>query len=165
MRLANHCSVAVVVAAPGHSHKHNMSEHAGTCTISERFPSRLGAHHRTLEQILTHLRRLKWSDEDVFGIHMALEESLTNAIHHGNGLDEAKYVEFECRIGPSELWAQIRDEGEGFKPDEVPDPTDDDHLEIPGGRGLMLMRAYMTDVRYNDAGNCVTMVKRLSPVD
>ena len=51
----------------------------------------------------------------------------------------------------------------GFDPGQVPDPTDEDNLEIPSGRGLMLMRSYMSSVRFNDAGNCVTMEKSRSP--
>ena len=63
-------------------------------------------------------------------------------------------------MSPERLWIQIRDEGAGFNPEEVPDPTDPDHLEIPSGRGIMLMRAFMTRVEYNDLGNCVVMEKQ-----
>ena len=60
---------------------------------------------------------------------------------------------------------QITDEGDGFDPNAVPDPTDEENLEIPSGRGLMLMRCYMTSVKFNRKGNCVTMVKVRTPVD
>lgn len=136
-----------------------MSETQWACTIAEKFTSRLGAHHQTLEQILLDLQKLGWNPEDVFGVQMALEETLTNAVRHGNCLDESKSVDFQCKWNANELWAQIRDEGCGFDPNAVPDPTDDDHLEIPSGRGMMLIRAYMTEVRFNESGNCVTLIK------
>ena len=59
------------------------------------------------------------------------------------------------------FWVHICDEGAGFKPSAVPDCCAPDRLEVPGGRGLALIKAYMTRVEYNDRGNCVTMEKAL----
>jgi len=87
---------------------------------------------------------------------------MSNAIRHGNGQDESKRVRFRCKMNAEELWAEVRDEGTGFNPSKMPDPTSPENLEAPGGRGLMLIRAYMSKVDYNDVGNCVTMVKRSS---
>lgn len=112
-----------------------------------------------LEEILQHLERLGWNGRDFFGIQMALEESLTNAIRHGNRFDESKHVHIECRLGPQKFWLRVTDEGAGFKPQAVPDCTCDENLECPGGRGVALIKAYMTHVEYNDRGNCVTMEK------
>jgi serine/threonine-protein kinase RsbW len=112
-----------------------------------------------MQEILDTLKQLGWDGRDLFGVEMALEESLTNAIRHGNCLDESKHVEVECRVSPERFWLQVIDQGKGFKLDKVPDCTCDENLERFGGRGLALMKAYMTRVEYNDCGNCVTLEK------
>ena len=139
-----------------------MSRKNWTWTIEKEYPSRLGVHHLVLDRLTHELHRLGWCDCDIFGVQLAIEESMTNAIRHGNGQDESKRVFFRCKVNAEELWAEVCDEGPGFNPDTMPDPTLPENLEVPGGRGLMLIRAYMTDVRHNDAGNCVTMVKHTS---
>jgi serine/threonine-protein kinase RsbW len=92
---------------------------------------------------------------------MALEESLSNAIRHGNRHDPGKQVTVECRLSGEHFWARICDEGQGFRPADVPNCCSPECLELPGGRGLALINAYMTSVAYNDCGNCVTLEKRL----
>lgn len=119
-----------------------------------------------MKEILLTLEQLGWEGRDLFGIEMALEESLTNAIRHGNGLDEKKTVDVQCRLSRERFWLRVRDQGKGFKPQHVPDCTADENLECPGGRGLALIKAYMTNVDYNDCGNCVTLEKiRSTPAD
>lgn len=136
-----------------------MSEHRWTWTSEKKLPSKKGAHLSLLEEILQELERLGWDGRDFFGIQMALEESLTNAIRHGNRLDESKEVLVECKLSGEQFWLRVTDEGSGFQPREVPDCTADENLECPGGRGLALIKAYMTRVEYNQCGNCVTMEK------
>ncbi|HQU43864.1 MAG TPA: ATP-binding protein [Pirellulales bacterium] len=123
-------------------------------------PSETGAGKRVLDDVLEQLAAHDWSEHDVHSVHLALEEALVNAIRHGNRSDPDKRVFISCKISPQRLWIQIRDEGAGFKPEEVPDPTDEEHIEIPSGRGIMLMRAFMSRVEYNDVGNCVEMEKQ-----
>lgn len=142
-----------------------MAEHQWGCTIERELPSRLGAHLASMDEILDKLRSLGWSDRELFGVQMALEESLSNAIRHGNKLDEAKVVQFVCKMSEQRFWLRVCDQGEGFTPDAVPDCTSEDALEECGGRGLLLIRAYMTTVEYNEAGNCVTMEKIRGEVD
>ena len=136
-----------------------MSEHAWSWTVRTSFPSRLGAHDACMREVLAQLEQLGWGCSELFAIQMALEESLTNAIRHGNRCDEAKLVRVECRASPERFWLRVEDEGPGFKPDNVPDCTADENLERCGGRGLALIKAYMTRVEYNDRGNSVTMEK------
>jgi serine/threonine-protein kinase RsbW len=93
----------------------------------------------------------------MFGLRLALEEALSNALHHGNGGDPAKEIGFEYTISPHEIAIDIEDEGEGFDPAAVPDPTQEENLQIPAGRGLILMRAYMTSVEHPGRGNHVRM--------
>jgi serine/threonine-protein kinase RsbW len=136
-----------------------MSEHRWIWSSERKLPSRKGAHLSLLDEILQELERLGWSGRDFFGIQMALEESLTNAIRHGNRLDESKEVLVECKLSSEQFWLRVTDEGSGFQPQNVPDCTADEYLECPGGRGLALIKAYMNRVEYNDRGNCVTMEK------
>ncbi len=111
------------------------------------------------DQIEHLLQTRRTNDHDVFSIKLALEEALINAIKHGNQLDHTKKVYVSYRVLPDRFEVQIRDEGPGFDPADVPDPTAIENLERPCGRGLMLMRHYMTEVVFNDRGNRVTMSK------
>lgn len=140
-----------------------MSDSSWTWTCQREIPSSVDASRDALEEILGHLQEQGWSEHEVFGIHLSVEEALVNAIRHGNGLDPAKLVRFECRVSPELIWVQISDEGDGFDPDSVPDPTDPDQLEAPSGRGIMLMRSFMCAVDYSDGGRTVTMEKRRRP--
>lgn len=95
-----------------------------------------------------------------FAIRLALEEALSNAFHHGNNNDPAKVVTVHCRVDAGSIELVVEDEGEGFDPQAVPDPTADENLEIPAGRGLILMQAYMSEVTFDPPGNRVRMTFR-----
>jgi serine/threonine-protein kinase RsbW len=129
--------------------------------LSASLASNLVDYHAFIEKVLLHLKELGWEHCDLFAVHMALEESISNAIRHGNKQDPEKRVEVDCRLSPLRFWSKIVDEGSGFNPSAVPDCCAADRLEVPGGRGLALINAYMTSVFYNDRGNCLTMEKRL----
>jgi len=111
-------------------------------------------------RVLEEVARKGYSSSAAFAIRLALEEGLNNAVLHGNGRDPNKHVEIAYDVDPKQVRITIRDEGEGFDPEAVPDPRADENLEKPCGRGLMLMRAYMDEVRFNRRGNQVRMVKR-----
>jgi anti-sigma regulatory factor (Ser/Thr protein kinase) len=93
---------------------------------------------------------------------VSLTEALSNAMLYGNGGHPDKRVRVEVTVGTERLTARISDEGAGFDPQAVPDPTRPENLTNPGGRGLFLMRKLMDEVHYNDRGNCVTLVLRLA---
>lgn len=121
-------------------------------------------------------------------VNMALEEALLNAIYHGNlevsstlrndaqRGDEPYREEIERRrrlspyrdrtvavlaiFHPQQAMFVIRDEGPGFDPSALPDPTDPDNIELASGRGLLLIRTFMDEVRHNEKGNEITMIKR-----
>lgn len=138
---------------------------------------------RDLQEQLSRLDGCK--DIDRLRVGTALAEALANAIDHGNlELDSAlrhedlmtyrtvgderatqepyrdRRVHVTARVTPGEARFVIRDEGPGFNPANLPDPTDPENLTKPSGRGVMLIRTFMDDVTFNDTGNEVTMVKR-----
>ncbi|HEY1065466.1 MAG TPA: ATP-binding protein [Pirellulales bacterium] len=127
--------------------------------VEECIPSETGAGSRILQQVLNQLELHDYTQRDIFDVHMALEEALVNAIKHGNKLDAAKKVHVVCKMSRNRLRLEVEDEGPGFKPEDVPDPTLPENLELPNGRGIMLMKSFMSKVEYNDRGNSVVMEK------
>lgn len=125
-------------------------------------PSDTAQGHEVQERILSMLEERSFGDKDLFGVKLALEEAIVNAIKHGNGMDPSKSVYVNCEIDDNRVRIIIEDEGPGFDPRDVPDPTDDENLDKPSGRGLMLMRAFMTSIEYNERGNRVLLEKRRS---
>jgi serine/threonine-protein kinase RsbW len=119
----------------------------------------MDAGRRVLDELLGRLRAEHWPYRDVFGVHLAIEEALVNAIRHGNREDPAKRVEVHCRLACDRVKVEIADEGPGFDPARVPDPTDACHLALPMGRGLHLMRSFMSRVTYEDQGRKVILEK------
>ncbi|MCC6284778.1 MAG: ATP-binding protein [Phycisphaerales bacterium] len=93
-----------------------------------------------------------------FAVRLAVEEALTNALRHGHkGLDPGTPVALDVEMLPDAMRIVVEDQGPGFDPAGVPDPTLDENLNRPCGRGLMLIRAYMTEVRHNQRGNRIEM--------
>jgi serine/threonine-protein kinase RsbW len=122
-------------------------------------PSEPSAGQQVQDRIIGALEARAFPPRDVFGVRLALEEAIVNAIKHGNGLDPNKSVHVECEVDDNRVRIVVRDEGPGFDPRSVPDPTDLENLDKPSGRGLMLMRAFMTRIEYNATGNEVTLEK------
>jgi serine/threonine-protein kinase RsbW len=103
------------------------------------------------------------SERDIFCIKLALEEALVNAIKHGNQLDLSKSVSITYQVQRLSFEIRITDQGPGFDPDDLPDPTAIENLERPCGRGVMLMRHYMSDVEYYAPGNSLRMRRDFKP--
>ncbi|MEY4119275.1 MAG: Anti-sigma factor [Planctomycetota bacterium] len=101
----------------------------------------------------------------MFAVRLAIEEAVVNAFRHGNLSDPKKVVFFRAAIDDARADFEVEDQGPGFDPRLIPDPTDEDNLEIPSGRGVMLIKAYMTEVEYVKPGNKLRMalVKPTSP--
>ncbi|RLS28573.1 MAG: ATP-binding protein [Planctomycetota bacterium] len=123
-------------------------------------PSERGASRLVIEELLEQLGVHGWDSADIFSINLAAEEAIVNAIVHGNKLDPHKQVFVDCLVSAELVRVEIVDEGEGFNPSSVPDCTLEERLEVPSGRGVMLMRTFMTRIEYNDKGNRVLMEKR-----
>jgi serine/threonine-protein kinase RsbW len=122
-------------------------------------PSDTAAGRQLLEDLLSQLASLQWPRREIFAIHLAVDEALVNAILHGNAQDPTKHVHFHCRIYPTKVRIEIADEGTGFNPDGVPDPTSPGRIGCPNGRGVMLIRSFMSRVEYLDRGTHIVMEK------
>jgi len=117
-----------------------------------------------IKTILDVLARHKFTESSRFAVRLAVEEAVSNAFRHGHRAVAAEEsIHLAYHATDKELRVVIRDQGPGFDPVSVPDPTLEQNLEVPSGRGLMLMRAYMTSVTFNDSGNEVTLVYRKPP--
>lgn len=125
------------------------------------FPSKLSEVPAAQQAIVNAAKTAGFGDKALFAIRLALDEALTNAVRHGNASDPSKNVTVEFTPAPQHFSITIEDEGPGFVPDDIPDPTAEENLGRPHGRGVMLMRAYMTDVQFNDRGNRVTLIKQV----
>ena len=114
---------------------------------------------RVQEQIERLLESRATGEHDLFGIKLALEEALVNAIKHGNRGDPTKEARLRFHANPEFVLLEVEDDGAGFDPSLVPDPLAPENLERPSGRGLFLIRQYMTWMEHNERGNCITMCK------
>jgi serine/threonine-protein kinase RsbW len=136
-----------------------MSDVSSTNSAAVIISSDPAEARRVQEEIESCLKSQRCSEHDIFSIRLALEEALVNAIKHGNHMDRSKKVHIAYHVLPERFEVHITDEGIGFDPYDVPDPTAVENLERPCGRGLMLMRYYMNEVSFNERGNSVRMVK------
>jgi len=115
--------------------------------------------------ISDYVGRLTGLDEDqLFDVSVAVRESVVNAIKHGNQNDQSKRVVVEFATIPRDsMTIRVADQGEGFDPEDVPDPLSPENLMKGSGRGILFMRNYMDDVtltRVQDGGMEVRMVKK-----
>lgn len=111
------------------------------------------------KQILPNLQASNFSDDDVFAVHLALEEAFINAVKHGNKMEPSKAVKIDFSIEADKVEICMTDEGPGFDPEVIPDPRYGDNLYKPAGRGMLLMRSFMDVVEYTKQGNSVRMIR------
>jgi len=111
------------------------------------------------EAILSLCQMHSFTDRDLFALKLAVEEAISNAVRHGNRSDRSKQIHIKYRVTPRRCDVVIADEGPGFNPAAIPDPTSEQNLEQTSGRGLLLMRAFMNSVVFNEAGNTITLTK------
>ncbi|MBX3437359.1 MAG: ATP-binding protein [Planctomycetaceae bacterium] len=134
-----------------------------THEFEEVIPSDTAAAQRVQERVIRALEEFQYSSRDIFCMRLAIEEAVTNAIKHGNRRDVSKKVFVRCLVDAERVHLVVEDEGPGFVLENVPDPTADENLDKPSGRGIKLMQSFLTAVEYNDQGNQVTLVKRREP--
>jgi serine/threonine-protein kinase RsbW len=109
--------------------------------------------------ILPSLQSSNFSEDDIFAVHLALEEAFINAVKHGNKMEPSKAVRVDFAIEVDKIEISMTDEGEGFDPEVIPDPRYGDNLYKPAGRGMLLMRSFMDVVEYNREGSSVRMIR------
>ncbi len=122
--------------------------------------SRLEEIKRAEKNLLAQAAQHGFNESDRFALKLSLEEALTNAIKHGNRYDADKTVQVSFLFDDDSVTITVRDQGQGFNPDQIPDCRLDENLEKISGRGIMLIHAYMSDVKFSNGGRCVTMVKK-----
>ncbi|MEX2213306.1 MAG: response regulator [Phycisphaeraceae bacterium] len=165
-------------------------QHAVECLTSTEARFQLDNDTSRIHPVINYLRQdlapLGLCDETaLMRIGVALDEALSNAIIHGNlGVDSTlrsadceayarlieerradpafaqRRVELTATLSSTEAVYVVHDQGEGFDPSAVPDPTDPGNIEKCSGRGLLLIRTFMDEVQHNERGNMITMIKR-----
>lgn len=125
--------------------------------LKKTIPSNGDLAHALVEAIVSQLESKNWDTREQFQIQLAVEETITNAIEHGNKRDPEKKVKVECHISDEEFTLVVEDEGKGFQRETIIDCTQDDRLELPRGRGVMLIESFMSQVDYAGRGNIVQL--------
>lgn len=129
--------------------------------ISLRVPTDLGVVEEAVDLLARHCLASGFPPHTArFNLRVALAEALANAIIYGNRLDPEKSVDIRMVVAAGGLSLQVCDQGEGFDPAQVPDPTHPDRLDRPDGRGLFLIRKLVDEVRFNERGNTICMILR-----
>lgn len=113
------------------------------------------------ELLQTLISKYNISEQVGDSVQLLLSEAVTNAILHGNKMDPKKNVLLDANVEGNKLEFSITDEGDGFKPEEVPDPLNEENLLKTSGRGLYLMREYADGVWYNEKGNQLKLTFKL----
>ena len=136
-----------------------MSDTAEDWKYNQKVPSQPDVCAQIIEVLLKQLHSANWSNKDIFGIHMAMEEAIMNAVRHGNQCAPDKQVHVEITISGDQFYAKITDQGDGFDPAAVPDPTLYENLNKTCGRGVTLMKNFVDEVIFNEKGNSVELKK------
>jgi serine/threonine-protein kinase RsbW len=97
------------------------------------------------------------SEDQFEALQLTASEAVTNAMKHGNGMDESKKVHVHAELLPDMLRLSVEDEGDGFDPQSLPDPLDPANLLKPSGRGVFLMKTYCDEVIHSKGGRMVTL--------
>lgn len=132
-------------------------------TTELTLPSRIETVAKAANAVADFVSRSGISEEAAFGIDMAVREAVTNAVVHGNAQDEQKAVELTLKSSPEAVEITVHDQGQGFSPEEVPDPTAEENILKTSGRGIFFMRTFMDEVTWSirpGGGTTVRMLKR-----
>ena len=132
-------------------------------TTELKLPSRIEAIEEAATAVAGFVNRSGISEEAAFGIDMAVREAIANAVIHGNKLDETKLVEVKVKSSPDSLEIKVHDQGQGFDPKNISDPTKEENILKSSGRGIFFMRNFMDEVDWSiapEGGTWVRMIKR-----
>jgi serine/threonine-protein kinase RsbW len=132
-------------------------------TTELSLPSRIETVATAAAAVAEFVGRSGVSDDAAFGIDMAVREAVTNAVLHGNRQDKNKTVDLVLKSSPDAVEISVHDQGPGFNPEEVPDPTANENILKASGRGIFFMRTFMDEVDWlirPEGGTTVRMLKR-----
>lgn len=136
--------------------------HDNNFTLQENLPTDLKQVNPFINRVLGEIGNHLKAEEVLHTVKLALEEALTNAMRHGNGLKASRQVMVRIALDSEQIILDVSDEGNGFNPKTVPDPTKEGYAEnMPGGRGIFLMRKMMDHVEFYNGGRGVRMIKKL----
>jgi CheY-like chemotaxis protein len=128
--------------------------------IEFELPSDISLMNGVLHYLIKRVADLGVIKPDTSNLFIALDEAFVNAVKHGNKQDHRKLVRIAADLSAREARFTIEDEGEGFEVNNIPDPCDPANLFKSSGRGVLLIYNIMDEVKYNERGNRLTMVKR-----
>ena len=130
-------------------------------SIQLEFPSRVGFVREVVAEVVEACERLAFSgSRATLNLRVAVGEALSNAILYGNQEDPKKLVRVAAALRPGSAEVTVTDEGPGFDPHAILDPTRPENRERSHGRGLFLLRSLTDEVRFNDRGNSITLTLR-----
>lgn len=122
-------------------------------------PNDLHAIERAVERLVEYCAEAGFQcDRLRLNFRVSVTEALANAMLYGNCRDPRKRVRIEARCTPEAVTVRVTDEGQGFDPSDLPDPTQPPYRLRPGGRGIFLIKKLMDRVEFNERGNSITMV-------
>ncbi len=131
--------------------------------IEFELPSAIMPMHSILDYLMGRVEKQGVVRPDRSNLFVALDEAFVNAVKHGNKFNAQKLVRITAEISNQEASFTVEDEGEGFDVNSIPDPLDPENLFKTSGRGVLFIYNIMDEVKYNERGNRLTMVKRSDP--
>ena len=132
-------------------------------TTELKLPSRIESVDEAASHAQNFVKECGFGDDFISAVDLAVRESVANAVKHGNKFDTDKHVEMTIECSGEGLEIVVRDFGNGFALDEIPDPTNPENLLKASGRGILFMRSFMDEVEWAghpDGGLIVKMTKR-----
>ena len=128
--------------------------------IEFEVPSFISLMHSILDYLLKRVEKTGIVNLESSNLFIALDEAFVNAVKHGNKFDANKLVRITADVSTEEARFTVEDEGEGFDVHAIPDPLDPENLFKTSGRGVLIIHNVMDEVKYNERGNRVEMVKK-----
>jgi serine/threonine-protein kinase RsbW len=128
--------------------------------IEFELPSAISLMHSILDYLMKRVEKVGIVRSENSNLFIALDEAFVNAVKHGNKFDAQKNVKITADVSTKEARFTIEDEGEGFDVTAIPDPCDPENLFKTSGRGVLFIYNIMDEVKYNERGNRLTMIKK-----
>jgi serine/threonine-protein kinase RsbW len=126
--------------------------------LTYELPSDLDAIESFVESLLEHGRRVGFNPDRLrFNLRVCVTEAIANAMLYGNRQDPRKHVRIHARFAAHQITIRVTDEGRGFDPSRLPDPTTPANIRRTRGRGIFLIRKLMDHVQFNETGNSIEM--------